>query len=116
MAIPLRTRLTQRLAALGTALLAVLAVVPLAAAPASAVAASPICLSGTFQYDYQNAEEGPAKPTRTKPVRNANVELWGSEKAGDTPHALGDYDLTAVSDGGFKLCYTPTTTTTMNSM
>ncbi|MFJ6618144.1 RICIN domain-containing protein [Kitasatospora sp. NPDC091335] len=116
MAIPLRTRLTRRLAALGTALLAVLAVVPLAAAPASAVAASPICLSGTFQYDYQNAEEGPAKPTRTKPVRNANVQLWGTEKAGDTPHALGGYDLTAVSDGGFTLCYTPTTTTTMNSM
>ncbi|MFG2915934.1 RICIN domain-containing protein [Kitasatospora sp. NPDC048298] len=117
MAIPLRTRLTRRLAALGTALLAVLAVVPLAAAPASAaVTASPICLSGTFQFDYQNAEEGPSKPTRTKPVRNANVELWGREKAGDTAHVLGNYGLTAVSDGGFNLCYTPTTTTTMDSM
>ncbi|MGW3076486.1 MULTISPECIES: RICIN domain-containing protein [unclassified Kitasatospora] len=117
MGISPRTRLARRLAAVGTALLAVLAVVPLAAAPASAaVAASPICLSGSFQYDYQNAEEGSGKPTRTKPVRNANVELWGREKAADTPHVLGAYGLTAVSDGGFNLCYTPTTTTTMNSM
>ncbi|MGW6832136.1 RICIN domain-containing protein [Streptomyces sp. NPDC054949] len=106
-------RLPRGFAAMSTALLAA-AVVPLTAP--SAAAASPICLSGKLQYDYQSAEAGRGKPTLTKPVRNANIQLWGKEKSTDTPRRLtADYQYTAVADGGFNLCYTPTTAT-MSSM
>lgn len=109
-------RLPHGFAALGIAVLAVTAAVPLAATPALA-AAAPICLSGTLQYDYQSAEAGTAKPTMTKPVRNANVQLWGNEKSTDSPHQLtADYQYTDVNDGSFNLCYTPTSTTSMSSM
>ncbi|WP_185921640.1 RICIN domain-containing protein [Streptomyces sp. WAC06614] len=101
--------------ALAATLLAAAAAVPLTAS--GAAAASPICLSGTLQYDYRSAEAGTAKPTVTKPVRNANVELWGAEKSTDTPRKLSaDYQYTAVGDGGFNLCHTPATTTSMSSM
>ncbi|MFE7530172.1 RICIN domain-containing protein [Kitasatospora sp. NPDC057542] len=109
-------RLPRGFAALVTALLAAAAAVPLTASSAAAVTA-PICLSGKLQYDYQSAEAGTSKPTMTKPVRNANVQLWGAEKPTDTPRQLtADYVYTAVSDGGFNLCYTPTTTTSMSSL
>ncbi|MFD5513615.1 RICIN domain-containing protein [Streptomyces sp. NPDC127051] len=100
---------------MSTVLLALAAaVVPLTAS--SAAAASPICLSGKLQFDYQSAEAGRGKPTLTKPVRNANVQLWGKEKSTDAPRQLtADYQYTAVADGGFNLCYTPTTTA-MSSM
>ncbi|GAA2634044.1 MULTISPECIES: RICIN domain-containing protein [Streptomyces] len=107
-------RLPRGLAAASTALLT-LAAVPLTASSASA--ATPICLSGKLQYDYQSAEAGRGKPTLTKPVRNANIQLWGKEKSTDAPRQLtADYQYTAVADGGFNLCHTPTTTTTMSSM
>ncbi|AUG80469.1 hypothetical protein CFP65_5784 [Kitasatospora sp. MMS16-BH015] len=108
------TRLPRGLAALSATLLAV-ALIPLTAPQAAA--ASPICLSGNLQFDYQSAEDGTAKPTKTKPVRNANIALWGAEKSTDTVHQLtADYQYTAVADGGFNLCYTPTTTTSMSSL
>ncbi|MFE8911005.1 RICIN domain-containing protein [Streptomyces globisporus] len=115
LATPLRTRLT-RIATLGTALLAAVTAVPLTASPAAA--ANPICLSGKLLYDYQAAEEGPSKPTRTKPVRNANLELWGREKPTDPVRRLNStsWDYTSVYDGSFNLCHTPVTTTTMSSM
>lgn len=107
-------RLPRGFAALGTALLAATAFVPLTASDAAA--ASPICLSGTLQYDYQSAEAGTNKPTMTKPVRSANIQLWGAEKATDTSHQLtADYRTTGT-DGSFNLCYTPTTTTSMSTM
>lgn len=110
-----RIRLPRALTTMGIALLAAAAALPLTAS--SAAAASPICLSGNLQYDYQSAELGTTKPTLTKPVRNANVALWGAERSTDTPHQLtADYQYTAVSDGGFNLCYTPTTTTSMSSL
>ncbi|MDV9187624.1 hypothetical protein R6L23_05195 [Streptomyces sp. SR27] len=90
-----------------------MAVVPLTAGAARA--ATPVCLSGALQYDYLSAEEGPAKPARTKPAREAGVELWGSEKATDAPHLLTS-GLTRTDNGGFNLCYAPTTTTTMSTM
>ncbi|GAA2146494.1 hypothetical protein GCM10009760_36340 [Kitasatospora kazusensis] len=99
---------------MSTVLLA-LAAIPLTASSASA--ATPICLSGKLQYDYQSAEAGRSKPTLTKPVRNANIQLWGKEKSTDAPRQLtADYQYTAVADGGFNLCYTPTTTAAMSSM
>ncbi|MER6523215.1 hypothetical protein ACFWHQ_07410 [Streptomyces sp. NPDC060334] len=52
-------RLPRGFAAMSTALLAA-AVVPLTAP--SAAAASPICLSGKLQYDYQSAEAAGASP------------------------------------------------------
>ncbi|MFD8705027.1 RICIN domain-containing protein [Kitasatospora sp. NPDC059648] len=108
-------RLPHTSAALGAVLLAATAAVPLAATPARA--ASPICLSGTLQYDYQSAEAGPTKPTQTKPARNADIQLWGAEKTTDTSHQLtADYQLTNSTDGSFNLCYTPTSTTSMSSM
>ncbi|WP_405016219.1 ricin-type beta-trefoil lectin domain protein [Kitasatospora sp. NBC_00070] len=94
---------------MSTALLVATAVVPLTAS--SAAAATPICLSGKLSYDYESAEAGRGKPTLTKPVRNANIQLWGKEKATDAPRPLtADYRYTAVADGGFNLCYTPTAT------
>ncbi|MFD7448808.1 RICIN domain-containing protein [Kitasatospora sp. NPDC059827] len=108
-------RLPRGFAALCTAVLAATALVPLAASPAAA--ASPVCLSGTLQYQYQSAEAGTNKPTLTKPVRNADVQLWGAERATDSPHQLTpDYQYTAGSDGSFNLCYTPVTTTSMSSL
>ncbi|MFD9686664.1 RICIN domain-containing protein [Kitasatospora sp. NPDC059088] len=108
-------RLSHGSAALGAVLLAVSAVVPLTATPARA--ASPICLSGTLQYDYQSAEAGPAKPTQTKPARSADAQLWGAEKVTDTAHQLtADYQLTSAADGSFNLCYTPAATTSMSSL
>ncbi|MGW3076191.1 RICIN domain-containing protein [Kitasatospora sp. NPDC001132] len=109
-------RLPRAIAAVGIAVLAAAAAIPLTASPAAAVTA-PICLSGNIQYDYQSAEAGTTKPTMTKPVRNANISLWGAEKSTDTPHQLtADYQYTAVSDGSFNLCYTPVTTTSMSSL
>ena len=108
-------RLPHAFAALGIALLAATAALPLSAT--SAAAASPICLSGNLQYDYQSAEAGTGKPTLTKPVRNANVALWGAEKSTDTTHQLtADYQYTNTGGGGFNLCYAPTSTTSMSSM
>ncbi|WP_457033333.1 RICIN domain-containing protein [Kitasatospora sp. P5_F3] len=102
-------RLPRGFAALSTTLLVAVGAVPLTASSAAAV--SPICLSGKLQYDYQSAEAGRGKPTLTKPVRNANIQLWGKEKSTDAPRQLtADYQYTAVADGGFNLCYTPTTT------
>ncbi|GHE76240.1 RICIN domain-containing protein [Streptomyces vinaceus] len=109
----IRLRRPSRVIALATALLCGLAAVPLTASAASA--ASPVCISGTIQYDYQSAEEGTAKPTRTKPLRKARVELIGAEKSTDTPHALNAVGLTDTS-GNYNLCYTPTTTTSLSSV
>jgi hypothetical protein len=97
------------------ALLAAGAIVPLTAGVASA--ASPICMSGTLQFDYQSAEAGTAKPTYTRAARNASVELWGREKSTDTDHKLNtDTQLTGAADGSFNLCYTPVTTTAMDHL
>ncbi|CAM5547774.1 metalloprotease [Kitasatospora aureofaciens] len=107
-------KLSRRFAAFGAAVLAGMAAVPLSATSAAAVGA-PVCLSGNLLYDYQSADAGTSKPTMTKPVRSANVELWGNEKPTDSPHRLtADFQYTA-GDGGFKLCHTPTTTS-MSSM
>lgn len=110
----IRLRLPSQAATLAAALLLAVAAVPLTAATARA--ADPVCLSGTLQYDYQSAEEGPDKPTRTKPVRYAGVELWGSEQAGDAPRRLNLDDKYTDQNGGFGLCHTPTTSTTMSAM
>ncbi|WP_439681086.1 RICIN domain-containing protein [Embleya sp. MST-111070] len=115
---PIRIRLPRGFAAIGTALLAtLLAAVAVPLTASDAVAASPICLSGKLQYDYRSAEAGTNKPTMTKPVRNANAQLWGKEKSTDAPRQLTpDYQYTGVDDGGFNLCYTPTSTSSMSSM
>ncbi|MEU8540997.1 RICIN domain-containing protein [Streptomyces sp. NPDC048717] len=97
-----------------TAISVALAAVPLTAP--SAAAASPVCLSGTFQYDYQNAEAGPGKPTVTKPLRGAGIALWGAEKSTDSPRQLTPDHQYSAADGSFNLCYTPVTTTTMNRL
>ncbi|MFJ9442307.1 RICIN domain-containing protein [Kitasatospora sp. NPDC101235] len=115
MATPSRTRLTRRLAAFGTALLAAEAAVPLAAAPAAA-AVAPVCMSGKLVYDYPNAEEGPDKPVRTKPVRNANIELWGRETMTTPARRLNSDVAYTSSDGSIKACYTPAVPTTMEIM
>ncbi|WP_051710958.1 RICIN domain-containing protein [Streptomyces sp. NRRL S-350] len=112
MIIPLR--LPFRAVALAAALFAAVAAVPLTATAAQA--ATPICISGAIQYDYQSAEDGTAKPTRTKPLRNAVVELWGAEKSTDTAHALNVVGATSVNDGSYNLCYTPTTTTSLSTV
>lgn len=89
--------------------------VPLSAGVASAV--SPICLSGTLQADFPSAEAGTAKPTVTRAVRNATVEMWGREKSTDPLIKLNpDTRLTGAADGSFNLCYTPVTTITMDHM
>ncbi|GHF82007.1 hypothetical protein GCM10018790_69640 [Kitasatospora xanthocidica] len=106
-----RQRLLHQVVALAAALLAAVAAVPFTATPARA--AAPICLSGAFQYDYQSAEDGTAKPTRTKPVRNANLELWGAE-GNDDPHYLGVWGYSGRDDGSYNLCYTPTKTTSLS--
>ncbi|WP_051826718.1 RICIN domain-containing protein [Kitasatospora aureofaciens] len=109
-------RLPRGFAALGVAALAAAVAVPLTASPAAAVNL-PICLSGNLQYDYQSAEAGTSKPTMTKPVRNANVQLWGAENSTDIPRQLTlDYQYTGGADGSFNLCYTPITTTSMSSL
>lgn len=97
------------------ALLAAGVIVPLSAGTASA--ASPICLSGNLQFDYQSAEAGTAKPTLTRAARNASVELWGQETPADTEHKLNTgTQLTGAADGSFNLCYTPVTTPVMYHM
>ncbi|MER7582620.1 ricin-type beta-trefoil lectin domain protein [Kitasatospora sp. NPDC097691] len=106
----LRLRLPRHVVALAAALLIAVSLIPLTATGARA--ATPICISGAFQYDYQSAEDGTAKPTRTKPLRNANVELWGAE-GNEDGHSLGVWGFTGVDDGSFNLCYTPTTTTSL---
>ncbi|MFF0393309.1 RICIN domain-containing protein [Kitasatospora sp. NPDC004615] len=108
-------RTTTALRLLVPALLAAGGIVPLTATAASA--ASPICMSGNLQYDYQSAEAGTSKPTLTKAARNASVELWGREKSTDTDHKLNtDTQLTGAADGSFNLCYTPVTTTAMDHL
>ncbi|MER6399285.1 ricin-type beta-trefoil lectin domain protein [Kitasatospora sp. NPDC001603] len=109
-----RLRLSFRAVTLAVALFAAVAAVPLTATAARAATA--ICISGTIQYDYQSAEGGPAKPTSTKPLRNATVELWGAEKSTDAPHALNVVGLTGVANGSYNLCYTPTTTTSLSTV
>ncbi|MEU3785490.1 RICIN domain-containing protein [Streptomyces sp900129855] len=97
------------------ALLAAGVIVPLSAGVASAT--SPICLSGSLQFDYLSAEGGIPKPTLTRAARNASVELWGREKSTDTDHKLNtDTQLTGAANGSFNLCYTPVTTTTMDHL
>ncbi|MFI2610885.1 RICIN domain-containing protein [Kitasatospora sp. NPDC018619] len=110
-----RLRLPRRAAALATAaFFAAAAAVPLTATAARA--ATPICISGALQYDYRSAEDGTAKPTRTKPLRDAVVELWGAEKSTDTAHALNVVGATSLDDGSYNLCYTPTTTTSLSTV
>ncbi len=97
------------------ALLAAGGIVPLTAGSASA--ATPICMNGTLQFDYQSAEAGPTKPTLTRSARNASVELWGREKSTDTDHKLNsDTQLTGAADGSFNLCYTPVSTSSMDHL
>ncbi|MET8542795.1 ricin-type beta-trefoil lectin domain protein [Kitasatospora sp. NPDC004799] len=110
----IRLRLSFRAVTLAAALFAAVAAVPFTATGARA--ATPICISGAIQYDYQSAEDGTAKPTRTKPLRNATVELWGAEKSTDSPHALNVWQYTGVTDGSYNLCYTPTTTTSLSTV
>ncbi|WP_316526375.1 ricin-type beta-trefoil lectin domain protein [Kitasatospora brasiliensis] len=110
----IRPRLPFRVVALAATLFAAIAVIPLTATAARA--ASPICISGTIQYDYQSPEDGANKPTRTKPLRNAIIELWGAEKSTDTAHALNSWSITNANDGGYNLCYTPTTTTSLSTV
>lgn len=113
---PVRSWKPVAAAALSAGVLAFPAVPALAAEAANAAAASAICLSGNLQFDYQSAEAGTAKPTRTRPVRNANVAMWGAEKSTDSTHQLtADYQYTNTGDGGFNVCYTPTTTTSLSS-
>ncbi|MGW1596815.1 RICIN domain-containing protein [Streptomyces sp. NPDC002343] len=109
----LRRRIPRPFAALTTALFLAVALVPLTAT--SARAATPICLSGALEYDFLNAEEGPSKPLRSKWARAAGVELWGNEKPTDAPRLLAS-GLTRTDNGGFELCYAPTTTTTMSAL
>lgn len=109
------SRSTALLRLLAPVVLAAGVVMPLAAGTASAT--QPICLSGNLQFDYQSAEEGPTKPTRTRAARNASVELWGREKSTDTDHKLNtDTQLTGAADGFFNLCHTPVTTTAMDHL
>ncbi|WP_079143092.1 hypothetical protein [Streptomyces noursei] len=83
---------------------------------ASAVAKR-ICLTGSLHFDHQSAESGPDKPWKTKPVRNANVELWGREQALGSARKLNTQALlTDVTDGGFRACYTPEATRSMDQM
>ncbi|MFC8584467.1 RICIN domain-containing protein [Streptomyces sp. NPDC057217] len=110
----IRLRLPVRVVALAAALFAAVAAVPLTATAAQAV--TPICISGAIQYDYRSAEDGPAKPTRTKPLRSATVELWGAEKSTDAPHALDVVGHTATDNGSYSLCYVPTTTTSLSTV
>ncbi|MCX4967170.1 ricin-type beta-trefoil lectin domain protein [Streptomyces sp. NBC_00654] len=109
----LRSRLAHPVITLAAAFFIALALVPFTATTARA--ATPVCLQGRFSYAYQSAEAGTTKPTFTKYVRAANVELWGAEKSNDTPRWLGVSQLTS-DDGAYNLCYTPTTTVTMNKV
>ncbi|MER6307048.1 metalloprotease [Streptomyces sp. NPDC001657] len=86
-------------------------------AGAAGAAAKKICLSGSLHFDYRSAESGPGKPWKTKPVRNANVELWGREGALGSPRKLTTQALlTDVSNGGFQACYTPEPPRSMEQM
>ncbi|GGP00582.1 hypothetical protein GCM10012280_69660 [Wenjunlia tyrosinilytica] len=76
-----------------------------------------ICLSGTLLYDFRSAEAGPSKPLRTKPVRNAGIEVWGREKASDKARRLSTATLrTKASNGRFRACHSPRRATSMNQM
>ncbi|MEE1742760.1 hypothetical protein PUR49_40480 [Streptomyces sp. BE147] len=110
---PFRSRSAHPVITLVTAFLAALALVPFTATAARA--ATPVCLRGTFGFEYRSAEAGTAKPLRTKAVRVANAELWGAERSGDQPRWLGVSQLTS-DYGDYNLCYTPTTTATMSTM
>ncbi|MER7153827.1 metalloprotease [Streptomyces lydicus] len=99
------------------ALMAAVISLPLLFSDGASAASKKICLTGALHFDYQSAESGPDKPWKTKPVRNANVELWGRE------HALGSVQklttqalFTDVSNGGFQACYTPEATRSMDQM
>ncbi|MFE3649166.1 metalloprotease [Streptomyces sp. NPDC059152] len=90
--------------------------IPLLSGGASA-ASKRICLTGYLHFDYRSAESGIGKPWKTKPVRNANVELWGRENALGSTRKLNTQALfTDVSNGGFQACYTPETTRSMELM
>ncbi|MGP8302224.1 metalloprotease [Streptomyces inhibens] len=104
------------IAACGAVLVAAAISLPLLSDRASA-ASKKICLSGALHFDYQSAEDGPGKPWKTRPVRNANVELWGREHALDPTRKLNTQALfTDVSNGGFQACYTPKATQSMELM
>ncbi|MGW4383033.1 RICIN domain-containing protein [Kitasatospora sp. NPDC004531] len=108
-------RTTTALRLLAPALLAAGGLVPLTSGVASA--ATPVCMSGNLQFDYQSAEAGTAKPTLTRAARNASVELWGREKSTDTDHKLNTgTQLTGANDGSFNLCYTPVNTAAMDHL
>ncbi|GAB2746881.1 RICIN domain-containing protein [Kitasatospora kifunensis] len=110
----IRAQLPRAVAALATAL-ATAASIPLTATSAAA-AVSPLCMSGTLQTKYQSAESGTSKPWETKPVRNATVQLWGTVNASDTPYQLTSQQYTDQNNGNFNICYTPASTTPVNSM
>lgn len=96
------------IAGCGAVLMAAALALPQLFSGAAGAPARQICLTGALHYDYRSAEDGPGKPWKTKPVRNANVELWGRERALGTVRKLTTTALfTDVSDGGFQACYTP---------
>lgn len=90
---------------------------PLLFSHGASAASERICLTGSLRFDYQSAESGPGKPWKTKPVRNANVELWGRENPLGKPRKLNTQALfTDVSNGAFQACYTPEATRSMDLM
>ncbi|NUT52390.1 MAG: RICIN domain-containing protein [Saccharothrix sp.] len=96
-------------------MLAASVVVPLTAGVASAT--QPICLSGPLRSDFLSAEGGIPKPTVTRAVSNASVDLWGRETSAETDHKLNtDTQLTSGADGSFTLCHTPVNTTVMDHL
>ncbi|BDM74443.1 hypothetical protein HEK616_79300 (plasmid) [Streptomyces nigrescens] len=105
------------LAGCGVALTAAAALsISLLSGGASA-ASEKICLTGSLHFDYRSAESGPEKPWQTRPVRNANVELWGREGALGSARKLNTQALfTDVANGGFKACYTPERSRAMDMM
>ncbi|MBB1252765.1 ricin-type beta-trefoil lectin domain protein [Streptomyces sp. OF3] len=109
----LRLRLPRTALSLTLAFLTAIALIPLTATAAHA--ASQFCMGGPVEYEYRSAEGGTSKPTVVDPVRNANVELWGAERSGDTPRWLGVSGRTS-NTGFYDLCYTTTTTTTMDKL
>ncbi|MFH8680815.1 metalloprotease [Streptomyces lydicus] len=90
---------------------------PLLFSGGASAASKRICLTGSLRFDYRSAENGPGKPWKTKPVRNANVELWGREQALGSVRKLTTQALfTDVSDGRFQACYTPEASQSMDLM
>ncbi|MFI2188162.1 metalloprotease [Streptomyces sioyaensis] len=105
------------IAGCGVALVAATIFLPLLFSDGASAAAKKICLTGYLHFDYQSAESGPDKPWKSKPVRNANVELWGREQASGSTRKLNTQALfTDVSNGGFQACYTPETSRSMDRM